>query len=403
MQNYEVLFTDGFLKGALGDEFEAYIAEHDAAVLEKLQHWSRRSALKETSDEHGFIARFFEELWNFPKGWSYLKLHESLLRAREKRKMDFDSGWWGYNYPKNLDKQHRLKLLVPRLVQSLYCSVDIHGQYALDNVDCGGIVVDSPDNAYFLAGILNASVLNWVFLRISKPFQNGFYSANKQFIAPLPIPEVDATTRQSIIALAQRLTDLHTRMRNKQIQLERRFDACHFDKANEALLWPKVPSVEALKKRAPKGLAGRQLNAWAKAEHKQQLAEARNILQARILAAQRLQAVAHDGELILLGDGAALLDGVFFDPATTLRDYWWRMQARQWRGGKSLIAQLLKIPATDNPALRNQIAGLSDELDRLNAEVLATEQEMDDLIATAFGLTDDERRYMTEDPRRQWR
>lgn len=336
----------------------------------------------------------------FPKGWLYLQRHEDILKAREKGAFD-DAQWYRFGRNQNLDKQHLAKLIVAQTVPNMRVSIDAEGTYCLNNVRVNGILADQQSLWFFL-GVLNTSSIDFVFRRIAKPKEGGYFEANKQFIAPLPIPEVDATTRQSIITLAQRLTDLHTRMRDKQDLLEHRFDICHFDKANEALLWPKVPSAEALKKRAPKGLAGRQLNAWAKTEHKQQLAEARNIVQARILAAQRLQAVAQHGELMLLGDGAVLLDGVFFDPTTTLWDYWWRMQARQWRGGKSLITQLLKVPTTDNPALRTQIATLSDELDQLHAETLTAERQMDDLVADAFALTAEERRYMAEDPRRQW-
>ena len=41
----------------------------------------------------------------YPKTWSYLKKHEDFLRHREKGKMNDDNKWWGFNYPKNLDKQ----------------------------------------------------------------------------------------------------------------------------------------------------------------------------------------------------------------------------------------------------------------------------------------------------------
>jgi hypothetical protein len=76
----------------------------------------------------------------YPKAWSYLRSYEVDLRARESGKMDSDDGWWGYNYPKNLDKQELVKLVVPRLVANLACSVDQTGSVYLDNVDVGGVV-----------------------------------------------------------------------------------------------------------------------------------------------------------------------------------------------------------------------------------------------------------------------
>ncbi|MEG4264574.1 Eco57I restriction-modification methylase domain-containing protein [Microcoleus sp. Pol11C1] len=167
----------------------------------------------------------------FPKGWAYLRRHELALRARENNKMDLDGGWWGYNYPKNLDKQHLAKLIVPRLVETLYCSFDDQGAYSLDNVDAGGIVVRDAEQGYLLSAILNSDVLTWAFLRISKPFQNGYYSANKQFIAPLPIPDMHDDIRDKLIELSRRLQERHTEYRNQTLLLTDSIGRCNTLKA----------------------------------------------------------------------------------------------------------------------------------------------------------------------------
>ena len=130
----------------------------------------------------------------FPLGWSYLLAYESELRQREKGKMDTDN-WYASNYPKNLDKQDKAKLVVPRLVIDLSCNFDRNGVLYLDNVDVGGVISAPDTDPNFLLAALNGPVANFVFRRISKPFQNGYWSANKQFIAPLPIPIADAKTQ----------------------------------------------------------------------------------------------------------------------------------------------------------------------------------------------------------------
>lgn len=58
----------------------------------------------------------------FPLAWNYLRRHESAPRARENGKMDDDSRWWGYVYPKNLDKQRLPKLIVAQTVQRADCA-----------------------------------------------------------------------------------------------------------------------------------------------------------------------------------------------------------------------------------------------------------------------------------------
>jgi N-6 DNA Methylase len=123
----------------------------------------------------------------FPKAWAYLKSSETDLRGREKGKMDHEK-WYGYVYPKNLDKQEVPKLIVPRLVARLQCYADPDGRDYCDNVDVGGIV-PTEGSLWYLTAILNSGVSNLLFSWLSKPFRGSYMSANKQFIAPLPIPD----------------------------------------------------------------------------------------------------------------------------------------------------------------------------------------------------------------------
>jgi hypothetical protein len=82
----------------------------------------------------------------------------------------------------------------PTLVRSHWDRLyDISGTVCLDNVDVGGITVNQEKglNAEFLAALINSSVLNFVFLQTAAPFRGGYYSANRQFIEPLPLPSID--------------------------------------------------------------------------------------------------------------------------------------------------------------------------------------------------------------------
>jgi hypothetical protein len=130
-----------------------------------------------------------DELAALPRTWEYLQSHENRLRARERGKMDRD-GWWGYVYPKSLGLHDLPKLCVPRLCQRLRASADPLGAAYLDNVDVNGIIArdDSP-GLFTLLAVLNSQLADWAFRRGSVPFQNEFFSANKQFISWLPVPD----------------------------------------------------------------------------------------------------------------------------------------------------------------------------------------------------------------------
>jgi hypothetical protein len=100
------------------------------------------------------------------------------------------------------------KLGVPRLCDRLHSSVDPDGTVYLDNVDVNGILPreDGP-SIWMLACLLNSKLIDYVFRLISVPFRGSFYSANKQFIGPLPICIADADTEGSLEAVGHSLHD----------------------------------------------------------------------------------------------------------------------------------------------------------------------------------------------------
>ena len=62
-------------------------------------------------------------------------------------------------------------------------------QKYLNNVRVNGILTSGATDQMYLLGVLNGPVGDFVFRRIGKPKQGGWYEANKQFIAPLPDAE----------------------------------------------------------------------------------------------------------------------------------------------------------------------------------------------------------------------
>lgn len=153
------------------------------------------------------------ELAALPHTASYLAEHETALRQRERGKMDSDR-WYAFGRNQSLGLHDQPKLGVPRLCDRLRASADPGGDVYLDNVDVNGIL-PSPDgpSLWALAALLNSKLLDFVFKLLSVPFRGSFFSANKQFIAPLPIRVPDSGTEDSMVQLGQRLHrsvgDLH--------------------------------------------------------------------------------------------------------------------------------------------------------------------------------------------------
>lgn len=129
------------------------------------------------------------ELRALPRTWEYLQRHEKQLRAREHGKMDRD-GWWGYVYPKSLGLHDRPKLGVAATVKHLEVAADPRGAAYFNNVRVNGILPrDGSPGLFALLAVLNSRPVDFAFRRGAAPLQNGFFTANKQFIAWLPVPD----------------------------------------------------------------------------------------------------------------------------------------------------------------------------------------------------------------------
>ncbi len=123
----------------------------------------------------------------------YLKHNKKRLEEREKGKFK-GKEWYRFGRSQNLGIQSRKKICIPRLVENLNCTIDLKGDYYLDNVDVGGVVLKknyTEHDLKYLCAIINSKLLGWFFPFVSATFRGGWYSANRQFISKLPIRKID--------------------------------------------------------------------------------------------------------------------------------------------------------------------------------------------------------------------
>lgn len=151
--------------------------------------------------------------------WEYLLQNRETLENRERGKMRHE-GWYAFGRTQNLALHDLRKMAIPRLVSRLAAVYDADGSFYLDNVDVGGLILKENDNAQYLyiLGLLNSKLLDFYLHRISVPFRGGFYSANRQFLEPLPIRRIDfdnPTEKKiydDLVALADRMLELNKRL-----------------------------------------------------------------------------------------------------------------------------------------------------------------------------------------------
>lgn len=159
---------------------------------------------------------------DFKRAWKYLRKNEALLRGREHGKMEHEH-WYAYIYPKNLDKQQRAKIGVPETVNRLAAFLDAKGGLYFNNVRVNGVLVAKDDLArlYYLLGLMNSRAMDFCFRRTAKPKDRGYFEANKQFIAPLPVPKT--RDPKPVADLARKLSDLSNQRQDVCRAVHRRF------------------------------------------------------------------------------------------------------------------------------------------------------------------------------------
>lgn len=192
-----------------GEDVGRYRAPTPARVL--LFPYAVRDRHAQLIAPEDFAARF-------PLTWEYLLENKEVLESREGGKMRHD-GWYAFGRSQNLGLHEEPKLAIPRLVRKLEAVYDAEGRFYLDNVDVNGLL--RPRDPYYLLALLNSTLLDFYFRQRSAPFRGDFRSANRQFISPLPIKAVDPgnpndkTCYSQLVALAQRMLDLHQRLAAK--------------------------------------------------------------------------------------------------------------------------------------------------------------------------------------------
>lgn len=337
-----------------------------------------------------------DELANeFPNAWKYLTGFEKELRDREGKKFN-DDKWYRMGLTQNLDKQEMSKLLVPRLVARLGCFVDDTGKYYCDNVDVGGVVATREADLWFLAGILNAPVTNEIFSWLTKPFRGEYKSANKQFIAPLPIPKADTASRAGLTTLAKRLQEQSTSRIDLLGRLAERLGSTTRNNLPLEQLLPDVRPVQEIEERLPKSVPASGRKAWVDDERKAQEEAALARLDGMIRLDSELTVELANGKLSFLIDGieAARL---FVEPQVEyLVEAQWRCVSLDFtptgkKDGQRLTDRLRKVAMNAEPAVAGQIIAIGRELAELSGKLRADEKMLHELTCKLFKLTPAER------------
>ncbi|MCC5845266.1 MAG: Eco57I restriction-modification methylase domain-containing protein [Verrucomicrobia bacterium] len=336
------------------------------------------------------MARFY------PKTWAYLKEDEQELRKRENRKMDNDDFWWGYNYPKNIDKQKEPRLLVAGTAPGLRFFCDSNGEFTQDDRRVFAVTPNNPDDLWYFLGILNSPLAEQFFRTVARPKANGFFDIEKQFLEEIPIPDASPEQRQQVGDLAKELQDLHTQRRDLVDALDIRLNSPQTEplrpKPAANWIWAQVGTKTSFLDHPdlPKGLNKTQIKAWSKARHEDNLAEQLDTLDVLLQPGATLRVYNTEDQITLHINDRPVLT-LYDKPDTPFLAAQWRHTLRprnvtQAYNGKKLLNDLLNLKQTQDQGLKSKILNLDNQITDLDQVITAKEAEMNEIVAGLYGL-----------------
>ena len=331
----------------------------------------------------------------YPKAWKHLQSWREQLEARESGAFA-DGQWYRFGRNQNLDKQEIEKLIVAQTVPNLRVSADFDSTAYLNNVRVNGIVSSGGVDLPFLLGCLNASAADFIFRRQAKPKDGGYFEANKQFIAPLPVPAATDEQQTDIGKRAIRLQSLHTKRRDHVEAIGKRVTA--LPKRNKPISWlfAELAPKKDLQADAPAHLDAQKKRDWAKRTYDDALEARYDAITARLLLGVDLGAQLNAGELIFTADGIPILNNVFVDKdeAPFILAQWTYLASTfsitASTTGKRLCNALRNLAVTENKAVIEQVIDLQAELSKTESDIATAEAEMNAIIYTLYGLSKDQ-------------
>jgi len=329
--------------------------------------------------------------------WAYLKSWEEDLRKREKHKFDA-AEWYQFGRSQNIGKQDIQKLIVAQTVPGLRVSSDTDGYFYLNNVRVNGIIPAKNRSGLALLAAMNGSIAEFVFQRIGKPKRGGYLEANRQFIAPLPIPTFTAEDEVALAGFGERLQDACTRRRNLMQQTAERASVLAVKSERETFLWPDLEDHKSLEDRAPAALRlAADRRKWADVQRDEAVDARLAVLQGAMDRGGDFSAQYKDGELRLAADGATLLDRVYLDEREGwLCQAWWRylIESGLPRDANTFANKLRRRPSEPDAPAARQFLERVNELVTLVTEIEAEEHALSEILYDLYALTREERQLV---------
>jgi adenine-specific DNA-methyltransferase len=135
------------------------------------------------------------DLRRYSKASAYLRAHEEVLRNRHCVRV-WEKAWFDLHDPMPIDIGRLPKILVP--------DVASHNRFAFDPGDYWPLhssyyLVPKQIDPIYLTALLNSTPIEFLIRLRAPVVKDGFSRYRKQFLGPLPIPQVSARQRAQVV------------------------------------------------------------------------------------------------------------------------------------------------------------------------------------------------------------
>ena len=138
----------------------------------------------------------------FPRGYTYLKECEEILREREHGRLRDDDYWYRYIYPKNLVLFDNEKLVAPEISLGGNFAYDKKGEFYSTTKIYGYIKKKSIKESYKFWMALFNSRLFWFFIQnTGYVLRGGYYTFKTDYVNPFPVPQEVSNDAESAITI----------------------------------------------------------------------------------------------------------------------------------------------------------------------------------------------------------
>ena len=139
------------------------------------------------------------DLKHFPKAAAYLEQHRSELTARHCVRV-WGKAWYDLHDTPVADLRRQKKILVPDVARTNRFVADEGNYFPLHSVYY--LIPRRPTELHFLTAVLNSEPIEFL-IRLRAPIvKDGFSRFRKQFLAPLPLPELPDREAEALVSLA---------------------------------------------------------------------------------------------------------------------------------------------------------------------------------------------------------